>query len=95
VPSLTSFTSFPPLRSWFHVVGLVSRGAAFSSHWFSFVSLCSLVLLGFCASSVVVSVEFCHLMCEPFSVAVNDWFDIPYRFSLQEVSNFVKFIKNS
>jgi len=34
-------------------------------------------------------------MIEPFSATVNAWFDTSYNFYLQEVSNFVNFIKNS
>jgi len=63
----------------------VLRGVSFSSHWFSLalcvVSLSFLIgfhlhLCGFvrvhlaCASSAVVSIEFCHLMREAFSAAV-------------------------
>jgi len=67
---------------------------------FLFSLVCIYVLTGFarvhlaCANSVVVSIEFYHLIRELFSAVVNAWFHIPCRFTLVEVSSFVKFIKN-
>jgi len=50
---------------------------------------CSLVLLGF------IWLHFWLLPCSFHVRGLNGWFDNPCLFSLQEVSNFVKFIKNS
>jgi len=86
VVSLFLLTGFYLHFAWCHFL--------FSLVWiFVFIGFARVHLA--CASFAVVSIGFCHLIREPFSVAMNAWFDVPCRFFLQEVSSFVKFIKHS
>ena len=54
--------------------------------------------LHICCSLVLLRLVWLHFRLLPCSFGVQDlnaWFDNLYLFSLQEVNNFVKFIKNS
>jgi len=71
----------------------ISCGA--TSHWFSFASL---LFIGFARvqdAPFWASSTFVWCAQASWWSRLNAWFDTPCPFFLQEVNNFVKFIKNS